>query len=132
MSTEAVAGRVVVGRYELVETLGEGPMGRVWRAHDRQLQREVAIREVELPDILDDAEQAALAEKVLREASAASQLDHPGAVSVLDVVSESGQPFVVSELVTARTLADVVDTNGPLPVDQVAQLGMRVLDALTA
>ncbi len=132
MSTEAVAGRVVVERYELVETLGAGAMGPVWRAHDRQLQREVAIREVELPDILDDAEQAALAEKVLREATGASQLDHPGAVTVLDVVTEGGQPFVVSELVSAPTLADVVGTDGPLHPAHVAAIGLNLLDALAA
>ncbi len=132
MSTEAVAGRVVVDRYELVETLGTGPMGPVWRAHDRRLQRDVAIREVELPDILDDAEQAALAEKVLREATAASQLDHPGAVTVLDVVTENGQPFVVSELVSAPTLAEVVGSDGPLHPTHVAAIGLNLLDALAA
>lgn len=132
MPTEAVAGHVVADRYELTETLGVGPMGPVWRATDRRAQRQVAVREVELPDILDDAEQAALAEKVIREATAASALDHPVAVTVLDVVTEAGQPFVVSELVTAPTLVDAVEARGPLPPEQAAAIGLQLLAALTA
>ena len=132
MTTEAVAGRIVVDRYELLETLGTGPIGPVWRAHDRVLGRDVAVRGVELPEVLDDAEQAALAEKVIREATAAAQLDHPAAVSVLDVVVEGDRPYVVTELVTGRGLDDLVEADGPLPPGQVAALGLQLLDALSA
>ncbi|MFN2608794.1 MAG: protein kinase [Acidimicrobiales bacterium] len=132
MSTSATAGRVVVGRYELIEPLGRGEVGVVWRARDRQLDRQVAIREVELPDVLDDAEQAALTEKVLREAGTAAGLRHPGVVAVFDAVAEDGRPFVVTELVTGPTLADGVRDHGPLAPHRAAGLGLQLLDALAA
>ncbi|HWC10490.1 MAG TPA: protein kinase, partial [Acidimicrobiales bacterium] len=120
MRSQAAAGRVIVGRYELVEPLGEGPLGRLWRARDRDEERDVAVREIELSDLLDEAEQAALAEKVLREAQAAARLNHPGVVPVLDVVAEHGHPFVVTELVEGPTLADVVARDGPLSPPRAA------------
>jgi hypothetical protein len=132
MSRQAGTGRIVADRYELVAAVGAGPVGVVWRAHDRRTDRQVAVREVELPDVLDDAEQAALAEKVLREARTAARLDHPGAVAVLDVVSEEGRPFVVTELVTAPTLAEWVAGHGPLTPAQAGVVGLELLDALAA
>ena len=132
MPAEATAGRVIVERYELLDEVDRGPVGVVWRARDRSLDREVAVREILLPDVLDDAEQAALGAKVLREAQAAAYLPHPAAVAVLDVVADGDRPFVVTELVDAPTLEDVVATEGPLPPDRVAAIGLAVLDALAA
>ena len=132
MPTEAAAGQVIVGRYTLLGALGRGPVGVVWRALDQRLQRDVGVHEVQLPDVLDEAEQAALAEKVLREARAAAHLRHPAAVPILDVVTEDGQPFVVTELVDAPSLDQVVAEEGPLPPERVAAIGLPLLDALTA
>ena len=132
MPAGATAGRVIVERYELLDEVSRGREGVVWRARDRTLDREVAIREVRLPDVLDDAEQAALAAKVLREAQAAAHLRHPAAVAVLDVVADDDRPFVVSELVDAPTLEDVVATEGPLSPERVAVIGLALLDALAA
>lgn len=132
MPAETTAGCVIVERYELLDEVARGPLGVAWRAFDRTLDREVAVREVTLPDVLDDAEQAALAAKVLREARAAAHLQHPGAVAVLDAVADDGRPYVVTELADAPTLEDVVATEGPLPPERVARVGLAVLDALAA
>jgi eukaryotic-like serine/threonine-protein kinase len=132
MRSQATAGRVIVDRYELVEPLGEGPLGPLWRALDLDNDREVAVREIELPDLLDEAEQAALAEKVLREAQAAARITHRAVVPVLDVVADDGFPFVVTELVEAPTLAEVVAVEGPLPSARAAAIGLELLDALSA
>ena len=132
MRSQATAGRVIVDRYELVEPLGEGPLGPLWRARDRDDDRDVAVREIELPDLLDEVEQAALAEKVLREARAAARITHRAVVPVLDVVADDGFPFVVTELVDAPNLADVVAREGPLPPAQAAAIGLELLEALGA
>src|SRR5215210_3429743 len=132
MRSQAAAGRVIVDRYELVEPLAEGPLGPLWRARDRDGDRDVAVREIELPDLLDEVEQAALAEKVLREARAAARITHRAVVAVLDVVADEGYPFVVTELVQAATLAEVVAVEGPLPSARAAAIGLELLDALSA
>jgi serine/threonine protein kinase len=123
---------LVVERYELLDEVGRGPGSVVWRAHDRSLDREVAVHEVLLPDVLDDAEQAALAAKLLREARAAAHLDHPAAVTVLDAVADDGRPFVVTELEDAPTLDEVVARQGPLGPERAAAIGLALLDALGA
>jgi serine/threonine protein kinase len=130
--TGATAGRWIVERYELLDEVRRGPADVVWHGRDRPLDRAVTVREVLLPDVLDDAEQAALAAKVLREARAAAHLSHPAAVAVLDAVVDDDRPFVVNELVDAPTLEDVVATQGPLAPERAATIGVAVLDALGA
>jgi serine/threonine protein kinase len=112
---------VVVGRYRLVRPLGRGGMGQVWQAWDELLHREVAIKEV----LLADSDQRAV-----REARAAAGLGHPGIVTVHDVVVHDGRPWIVMELVAGRSLAQVIEQVGPLPVREAARIGLRVLDAL--
>src|SRR5918997_2336930 len=93
--------QLVAGRYAWRERLGRGGFGVVWRAHDTLLQRDVAVKAIELPPVLDDDEQARVRGKVLREARAAARLNHPGLVTVFDVVEEDGRPLIVMELVKA-------------------------------
>lgn len=122
--------RVVAGRYTLLAPLGTGGMATVWRARDDVLGREVAIKEVVAPSGLADAERAVLFERTRREARAAARLDHPSAVTVYDVVEDAGSPFLVMELVPARTLAEVVRGEGPLEPGQAAEVGLALLGAL--
>lgn len=104
----------------------------MWRAHDTLLQRDVAVKAIEFPAILDDAEQAVIRTKVLREARAAARLNHPGLITVFDVIEEEGHPLIVMELVRAPTLADLVTREGPLAEDRVVAIGIDVLEALGA
>ncbi|HUQ63765.1 MAG TPA: protein kinase [Acidimicrobiales bacterium] len=132
VGVQGTEDRVVAGRYARQVLLGRGGFGTVWRAHDLLLQRDVAIKEIVFPAILDEAEQAAIREKVLREARAAARLSHPNAVTVFDVIDDEGHPLIVMELVDAPTLAELVAREGPLDEQRAAALGAEVLDALAA
>lgn len=124
---------LLADRYRLLSPLGQGGMGIVWRAVDELLRQEVAIKEVRLPPDLDEASRTELAERTLREARAAARLrSHPSIVTVHDVVLDGGRPWIVMELVQGRSLDRVVRDDGPLPPQQVAWIGLRMLDALGA
>ncbi|MEV1247107.1 serine/threonine-protein kinase [Nonomuraea sp. NPDC049750] len=121
--------RVIAGRYQLLAPLGAGGAGTVWRARDELLHREVAVKEVRLPPGQD--QQRALID-TLREARAAAALNHPSIITVHDVISEGGQPWIIMDLLAGTSLGDLVKTRGPLPPGHVATIGLRVLDALEA
>jgi len=124
---------LLVARYRLLSQLGQGGMGTVWQAMDELLHQEVAIKEVRLPPDLDEAARTELTERTFREARAAARLrSHPSIVTVLDVVLDGGRPWIVMELVRGRSLDRAVRDDGPLPVPQVAWIGLRMLDALGA
>jgi eukaryotic-like serine/threonine-protein kinase len=124
--------RLVAGRYVLGGPLGRGGMGTVWRADDVLLGRPVAVKEVELPDGPPGAGSLALRERALREARAAARLNHPGAVTLHDVVEADGRLFLVMELVEAPTLRDLVERSGPLAPAAAARVGLELLEALDA
>lgn len=124
--------RLVGARYALEAPIGSGGMGTVWRATDRLLERPVAVKEVQLPATVPEAERAITRSRVLREARAAARISHPGAVIVFDVTEEDGRPYIVMELVEAPTLQDVVRRDGPLDEARAARVGLEVLGALEA
>jgi serine/threonine protein kinase len=121
--------RLLGNRYRLDSVVGRGGMGTVWRAFDVMLDREVAVKEVVLPPGLNDAERAVLYERTFREARASARLNHPGVVTVHDVVEESDRPWIVMELVLAPSLQDLLD-RGPLEHRRVAEIGLQMLGAL--
>ncbi|MFD2353391.1 serine/threonine-protein kinase [Nonomuraea ferruginea] len=123
--------RQVGNRYRLVEPLGEGGMGVVWRAYDELLDRTVAIKEVRYSGV-GERQRAELNRRTIREARAAGRLDHPSVVVIHDVVEEDGRPWIVMQLVRSRSLAEAIRADGPLPVARAAAIGARVLDALRA
>jgi serine/threonine protein kinase len=114
--------RVVADRYVIVGELGRGGMGVVWRADDRVIGRQVALKEIQVPPGGMD--------RVLREARTAGRLNDPGVVTVFDVLTDRGSTFVVMELVEAPTLADIMAAQGPLDPDRVANIGLALLSAL--
>jgi eukaryotic-like serine/threonine-protein kinase len=107
-------------------------MGVVWRAQDRVLGRQVAVKEVVFPPTMAEAERRPARARVMREARAAARLNHPGAVTLYDVVSDQGGIFIVMELVEAATLADLVQAQGPLAPERVAELGRQLVGVLEA
>ncbi|MEV8511812.1 protein kinase [Dactylosporangium sp. NPDC051484] len=126
------APSVVADRYRLLESLGAGGMGRVWRARDETLHRDVAVKQIVLPpELLDNARDVAM-ERTLREARAAARLNHPNVVRVYDVLAAEGQPWLVMEYVPSRSLDQVIRNDGLLEPRRVAEIGLAVLDALRA
>ncbi|MFE6456728.1 ABC transporter substrate-binding protein [Streptomyces cinereoruber] len=123
---------LIAGRYQLVERIGQGGMGRVWRGLDQQLfGREVAIKEILFPSGMTEADREALLRRFIGEARAAVTLSHPGVITVHDVVEHRGAPVIVMELIRGRSLAAEIHSHGRLPVRRVAEIGAAVLDALT-
>ncbi|MFD5620121.1 serine/threonine-protein kinase [Streptomyces yangpuensis] len=130
MSEEYNSDRVVSGRYRLLEQIGRGGMGVVWRARDEVLARDVAVKEVRAPAGLDTAELERMYRRLEREAWAAARVSHRGVVTVYDVVSEDGRPWIVMELVRGLSLADVLEAEGPMTPQRAAHIGEQVLAAL--
>jgi serine/threonine protein kinase len=125
-------GEVVADRYRLASLIGRGGNGTVWRAQDTLLGRAVAVKRIQIPPQLNEAEGARVRRKVLHEARACARLTHPGAVTVFDVVEDDGQPCIVMELVDAPSLAERVQDEGPLSPSEAADLGLQLLDTLRA
>jgi tRNA A-37 threonylcarbamoyl transferase component Bud32 len=126
------SGRLIAGRYRLDGPIGRGAMGVVWRGRDELLGRDVAVKEVQITAQASAADAEAIYQRTLREARTAARLSHPGVVTVFDVVEENGSPWVVMELVDARSLDRVVAADGPLPPLRAAELGAGLLEALAS
>jgi serine/threonine protein kinase/tetratricopeptide (TPR) repeat protein len=113
--------------YRLVAKIGRGGMGEVYRADDLKLRRPVAVKLV-APSVIADADAR---ERLLREARAASVLNHPHIVTVHAIEEDAGREFIVMELVEGETLADHI-ARGPLALERLLEVGLQMADALAA
>lgn len=125
-------GLLLAGRYRLVDTIGSGGMGRVWRAHDEVLHRAVAIKELTAALYVSESEQAILLRRTRAEARAAARINHSAVVTVHDVLEHDNRPWIVMELVEGVSLADAVKERGRVEAREAARIGMWVLRALGA
>ncbi|MFF4506065.1 protein kinase [Streptomyces sp. NPDC001401] len=132
MSEESGSERLIAGRYRLLSPLGEGGMGTVWRARDEVLHREVAVKEVRAPAGLAVADVERLYARLEREAWAAARVANRNVVTVYDVATQDGRPWIVMELVRGISLAELLDAEGPLEPQRAAHIGAEVLAALRA
>ncbi|WP_405874534.1 MULTISPECIES: serine/threonine-protein kinase [unclassified Streptomyces] len=132
MSEEPGSERLIAGRYRLLSPLGEGGMGTVWRARDEVLHREVAVKEVRAPAGLPTADIERMYARLEREAWAAARVANRNVVTVYDVATQDGRPWIVMELVRGISLAELLDAEGPLEPQRVAHIGAEVLAALRA
>ncbi|MFF4485094.1 serine/threonine-protein kinase [Streptomyces sp. NPDC001544] len=119
----------MAGRYRLAESIGQGGMGRVWRAADEILDREVAVKEMRI-DGLDAEDTRTRRERTLREARATARIDHPNVVRVYDVVDAGERLWIVMELVAGRSLEHIMATEGPLGPREAARIGLGLVAAL--
>ena len=119
-----MVGRTV-SHYEIVEKIGEGGMGVLYKARDTHLDRLVALK-VLPPDRVADPERRS---RFVQEARAASALNHPHIVTVHDIDEADGVHFIAMEYVEGRTLADAIGRKG-LPLRAALQLGAQIADAL--
>ncbi|WP_433413385.1 protein kinase domain-containing protein [Microtetraspora malaysiensis] len=124
-------GRLVGGRYHLIEPIGRGGMGIVWRAHDELLDRVVAVKEVRYDSAMGD-QLDELNRRTMREARAAGRLTHPNVVVVHDVIEEDDRPWIIMQLVPSRSLGQVIREDGRLSPERTTEIGLQVLDALKA
>lgn len=124
------AGHVIAERYELTHELGRGGMGVVWRARDRALNRDVAIKQVHLPDHLTAAGREEAHARIRREAQTAAQIPHPSVVTIHDILDYGESPWIVMQLINGDTLQERLETTGPLPVDRVRTIAEALLGAL--
>jgi serine/threonine protein kinase len=112
--------------YELLELIGAGGFGRVYRVRDLQLERLVALKVLD-PSLIRDP---SVVERFRREAQLAARLDHPNIVNIYDIGGRSGLIWYTMELIHGPSLAQLVERDGPLPLDQVLRLLREALSAL--
>ncbi|RZQ60088.1 serine/threonine-protein kinase [Amycolatopsis suaedae] len=117
--------RVVAGRYRLVEQIGTGGMGVVWRALDQDKNRTVALKQARIAD-------SGSGRRLRREARLAAELSHPNVVSVYESIVDGDELWLVMEYVPARNLAERLEDDGPLPVPDVTRIGTALAGALAA
>ncbi|MFD4524848.1 serine/threonine-protein kinase [Streptomyces sp. NPDC058470] len=125
-------GQLLAGRYRLVETIGSGGMGRVWRAHDEVLHRVVAVKELTAALYVAESDRAPMIARTRAEARAAARINHAAVVTVHDVLEHDNRPWIVMELVEGNSLADEVKEQGRVEPAEVARIGLWVLRALRA
>jgi len=119
----------VIGRYEIVEELGRGAMGSVFKARDPAVGRIVALKTIHTA-ALEGAQSEEYRARFYREARASGVLAHPGIVPVFDVGEDAGAPFLVMEFVEGRTLADAMKNGERYTLDRVCEIGQQLADAL--
>jgi serine/threonine-protein kinase len=118
-----------LGRYEIIEQLGQGSMGTVYKARDPILGRDVAIKRI-LVQPGERSEAADFRERFFREARAAGKLSHPGIVTVFDVSEHDGTPFLVMEYVPGRTLLSILQNDERMSLDRACEVGIQLAEAL--
>lgn len=115
-----------LGHFEIIEPLGQGGMGQVYRALDHALQRYVAVKVLRRGKCERDEKQIEL---LLQEAIAQARVNHPNVATIYHVSRDEGDPFLAMELVDGGTLAGRIK-DGPLPFSEIAQIASQIVEAL--
>ncbi|MFE9633856.1 protein kinase [Streptomyces sp. NPDC006463] len=132
MEQQTGGGAVLAGRYRLVEPIGRGGMGKVWRAHDELLHRTVAVKELTAGLYVAQADRDVMHARTQKEARAAARIQHPAVVTVHDVLEHDDRPWIVMEYIDGPSLADAAKAAGRIEPREAARIGLHVLGALRA
>ncbi|MHB1053782.1 MAG: serine/threonine-protein kinase [Thiobacillus sp.] len=116
-----------IGRYEVLDEIGHGAMGTVWRARDPLIERTVAIKTVAIAKLRQDDADAET--RFLREAQSAGRLSHPNIVTIFDVGETDDLAYIAMEHLPGATLRDVMN-NGPMPLDLALDTTLQMAEAL--
>ena len=119
--------KVLAGRYELLERIGEGGMSVVYKAKDKLLNRFVAIKILK-PEFIGDHK---FIDSFRRESQAAASLSHPNIVNIYDVGKEGNIHYIVMELIEGRALSDYIKEQGPMPYPKVIAISKQIAAALS-
>lgn len=130
LTLNVTAGDLIGNRYRLINTLGAGGFGRVWRAHDETLRSDVAAKEVTSRRGPIETEQLARAAHEAR--NAAKIRDHANIVTIYDMITVNGKPWIIMQLVDGRSLAEELKTDGPLTLTRTLRMAKELLSALVA
>ncbi len=121
-----------LGRYDIIREVGRGAMGVVYKAHDPVIEREVAVKAINLSFEVNEEEKNLYLSRFFREAKAAGKLNHPGIVTIFDVGEdkESGVPFIVMEFLEGTTLQEITRSGNLLPVSDINNIIAQLAEAL--
>jgi serine/threonine protein kinase len=125
-------GAVVASRYRLLEQVGSGAMGVVWKAKDERLGRVVAVKRLLVRYALSEGLTEDTRRRAMREARIAARLQHRNAIAMFDVVEHEGDPCLIMEFLPSRSLSAVLAERGTLPPEEVAEIGAQAAAALAA
>ncbi|HVF64441.1 MAG TPA: protein kinase [Casimicrobiaceae bacterium] len=115
-----------LGRYQLIEIIGEGAMARVYKAHDPEINRNIAVKVLK-PQLASDANYRS---RFVREAKGAGILSHPNIVTIYDVGVDDERPYIAEELVEGMTLADLIRSGRKLSTQEIVDIGVQLARAL--
>src|SRR5260370_9068655 len=119
----------MIGRYRIEELLGTGAMGEVYRAHDPEIDRPVAIKVVR-PELIAGSGAEQWLQRFRREARAAGRRSHPNIVAIFDIGDDDGRPFLAMEFVDGRNLDAILKESGRLDPERGVAIIAQVLSAL--
>jgi eukaryotic-like serine/threonine-protein kinase len=125
-------GHLVAGRYLLLARVGRGGSGSVWRAHDKLLDRDVAIKRLHGGRALTDVQTRKIRDRAHREGRVAARLHHPRLAAIYDMTELDGEVCLVMEYVAAPSLADLLERRGTLRAARVAAIGAQIAEGLAA
>jgi serine/threonine protein kinase len=125
-------GALVASRYRLIEQVGSGAMGVVWKAQDERLGRTVAIKRLIVRHAVSETLTEETRRRAMREARIAARLQHRNAIALFDVAEHDGDPILVMEFLPSKSLSAVLAERGTLTPAEAAEIGAQVADALAA